>query len=155
MSNNYVSISDFDNRFDTRVINQLSTSDDTANPVALNIQTAIDDAASLWDSYFLGRFVVSTGTPTPNIIQRWICIKALDNMFGRRMGMPDWIIKEMDWADKFLEDLVMGKALIPGTARATMPTLQDSENFCGRSRGDRPVFFDDPPTPTSTSHGRR
>ena len=154
MSNVYCSQDQFAQRFDARLINQLSTVDDTATPVSTNVDAALDDAASLLDSYIIGRFSLASDGTIPAILTRWVAVKAIDNMFGRRAGMPDWIAKELEWAEKWLEDVVMGKASIPTAARSSQPKLQASESMTGRSRGDRPAFLDEPPTCSSTSGGR-
>jgi phage gp36-like protein len=138
--NPYCQISDLYSRFDQRTIAQLSNDNNSGISVNANIQNILDDAAAELESHIAGRY----GLPLPNTLTRWVAAVAVQRLYARRADLPAGVAAEIDWADKWIDLLDMGKISLPNIGRANTPVLEMSDYYNGQSRFNNLPYFDPP-----------
>ena len=156
MSNSYCEIDQFYMLYDQRVLEELSNDDDERALQATNVQFLLDTAASELESQLQGKYalpVVDTNGETPYVLIRWVAVKAMQMLFGRRNSRPKAMEQDVAWADDWIERVNSRIISIPLTARSAVPALTHSESKTGASRfSPGALFFDRPPTKTATDN---
>ena len=153
----YCTVAQFKQRYDERMIDQLSTDDNTRNPNDTNIQVALDDAGDELDSGLRTRYAIpprDVNDKIPHVLVRWTAARAMERLFGRRTDHPATLQREWDWCDEWLDRIIMRHIGLPGIGPSSTPSLDSTENNEGKSRFDAVPFLDRSPTDTSTSRGK-
>jgi len=154
MANVYCTQAQLTLRFDIRTFGELSRDDGSTTPDSDAVDAALDDAADELESYLKGRYSLPLATVS-GVLTRWVAIKAVEHLYGRRADMPQAVKDEIVWAEEWIDRLVRGLIGLPTIARDIQPELKSSENLEGRSRFDPgAAHFDRNDTDTSTSKGR-
>lgn len=125
MSNTYCNSTQFGRLYDTRAMAQLSNDANQTAPDTQTIQFHLDVAASKMDMVLTGRYPLPLVT-IPLALTQWVAISAIGSIFGRRAEMPEGIVRELDWAEQFVKDLIDRKILLPGTTPPGMSIVSDS-----------------------------
>lgn len=98
--------------------------------------------------------VIAGNAGPPKVLTRWVASRTAGTLYGRRVDVPDYVRKDSDWADKWIERLELGQVSLPAVVRANMAELDSSEAFDGTSIADCIAFLDGGPTKSSTSRGK-
>src|SRR6478736_2789292 len=107
MANNpYVSIAQFGDFYDTRLITQtLGDNNETTMQTYMTtrLQNILDDAAAEVESALRGAYappIYLTGTTTPApVVARLVAALAVDRCFSRRGDVPKWVNAARTWYD--------------------------------------------------------
>ena len=115
----YAAISDLQNRYDQRLIAQASSDDNSGSLASAVINAALADASYEFNAAVLQGSIYNISDVTTllstgdTIVTRVVCDIAMRNLFARRgRGTPDFIQKNIERSDKFVEALRSGKRVL-------------------------------------------
>ncbi len=115
----YAEISDLQNRYDQRLIAQASSDDNSGSLASGVVNAALADAsyefnaAVLQGSIYQISDVLALQSTGDTMVTRVVCDIAMRNLFARRgRGTPDYIQKNIERSDKFIEAIRTGKRVL-------------------------------------------
>jgi phage gp36-like protein len=144
MSNVYCTYAQLSNYYDVRTLTQLSADDDSGNLDQTLMESILDTAASELDSVLQNRYqqIVNGTTAPPLILTRWVAAKAMGMALLRRNKESASVQADVEWADKFANDLVSRKINL-NMARTNAPaTVMESSGEPTHGRFDDLRNFD-------------
>ncbi len=112
----YCSIAQLGSFVDTRTLTQLSGDDNSVTANNANLQTLLDAAASELDSHLAGRIAMPLAS-VPPMLTRWVAIKTIDRLYGRRVDRPKSLAADLQWCDDWIADFEAGRISLPGVSR--------------------------------------
>jgi phage gp36-like protein len=138
MANPYCTFAQLAQIYDPRLINELTDDSGlaTITPVQTTAQLWLDIAASELESLLAARWALPLLGPIPLILTKLVAIMAVKSAFAHRTEIPDGVARDIEWCDKFLEDLRLGTRSIPGIDRNNSPSLLATPSTSGKSRFD-------------------
>lgn len=116
--NAYCDLVQFRLAYDTRSISETSDDLAAASQDDETVQFNLDTAASELDSVLTGKYGLPLPT-VPHFLTHLVATLAIRNMYGRRMALPEGLKPAIDRAEKWLENITLGKVGIPGVDRAS------------------------------------
>jgi phage gp36-like protein len=145
--NKYCTVAQMQQMYDSRTIAELTGDTDAGVLVPATLQLHLDMQASELESILYGRYTIAANN-VPLVLTRWVGVKAWASLFGRRAKLPQELARDLDWANKWIEDLQIRKVGIPGyTPDGQMSIISDSPMADGGqpqggSRFNNIAFFD-------------
>jgi len=154
MANNYCTLAQLTALYDNRLSGQLSNDVGTRTPNSDNLQLLLDTAASELDSALAGRWAL----PLPvvdAILTRWVATRALKFLYQRRSDTPQGVKADLEWSDRWIDMLMDGRVVLPGSPRALTIMLDSSWTDKGTSQFDNlPAGYGGINTLFETSKGK-
>ncbi len=137
----YAQISDLQARYDSRLIAQLSTDDNSGTLDSSVVNVALSDgsyefnAAVLQGSIYTVSDIQALQSTGDTLVTRIVCDIAMRNMYARRgKKIPAFIESQIDRSDKLLEALRTGKRVLNVQVNRSADVIsQASITFTGAS----------------------
>lgn len=140
-ANIYCDLNQLKTYYDGRTISQLSGDQDDGSQVDAVLETLLDTAGTELDSVLAGRYSVAASA-VPAILTRWVAVKAMGMAFDRRSVKHEGVAANVEWADKFADNLMARKVNLP-IARTNAPAVvMGSSGEPTHSRFDNIPFGD-------------
>lgn len=152
--NSYCTASQLSYLYDLRILTELSA-DGSEILDMTRVDFCLDTAASEVDGALYGRYTLPMTNP-PLLLTKLTAAIAMRALFGRRNDLPKGLQADVEWAQKWIDDMRRGLVAVPGVERMAGPVLSYSGAKDGSSRFDNlPLMDQSGNTPTSVSGGNR
>jgi len=160
--NIYCTVTQFVTIYDVRQMGMLGKDNNTRgldSTATATIQMMLDICGSELDAALAGRWtlpIVSSNSLVPLVLTRWVAAKGAERMYARRSDTPKQVQADLEWADNFLNKLLLNAVTLTDAngnviPRAIKAELIASDFVNGGSRFDSLPGLFPPASPTSVA----